>query len=160
MRTLWLVPVHALALAFAAPARAQTGGVARDGLSGDTLALHLIVDLVAVMVVVGHGTMYGSMLASGAPVRETLESGMGVWPTVALTTAVGSAALALGTLGLVDGEQDARTISVVSTTAGSLALACAALDLTLHLSSRESVPVVPVVFDWGGGFGAGIRGRF
>ena len=149
--------VFALTLA-AAPARAQTAGVPRDGLSGGTLALHLVIDLVAGMIVVGHGTMYGNMLLSGSSARETLDAGPGAWPTIAVTAVAGTAALAAGVVGLAGGDEDQRAISVVSTTVGSLALACAALDLALHLGS--SAPVAPVVAGSDHGLVVGVAGRF
>jgi hypothetical protein len=158
MKRLLTVTLLVVGLA-ATPARAQTAGVARDGLSGGTLALHLVADLLAGMIVIGHGTMYGNMLLSDAPVRETLQSGMGAWPTITLAAVAGSAALAIGAVGLAGGDEQARTISIVSTTVGSLALACAALDLTLFLLTQEPQPVAPVAFHDGDTFFAGIAGR-
>jgi len=143
----------------ATPALAQNAGVTRDGLSSNTLILHLVVDLLATMVVVGHATMYGSMLMSDATTKATLESGMGAWPTITLTAVAGTAALAAGAVGLASGDEDARTISIVSTVIGSAALACAGLDLTLTLLGAESA-TVSVWFGDGERLFAGVGGRF
>lgn len=159
MRQVAVAIVVALLLT-ATPAQAQTGGLERDGLSGNTLALHLVIDLLATLTVVGHASMYGNMLATGASTRVTLDSGMGAWPTIASSALAGSAALAVGAVGLASGGDEARTISIVSVSAGSLALACAALDLTLFLLTEESAEITPVVFGVGDHHLVGLAGRF
>ena len=155
-----IVPLVVASGLAASPVRAQSAGVSRDGLSGSTLALHLMVDLLAGMVVVGHATMYGNMLLAGASPGETLASGMGAWPTVTLTALAGSAALAAGAVGLAGGDDDARSISIISTTIGSLALACAGVDLVLTLVSAEPSVVAPMAFADGHRFFAGVTARF